>query len=90
MGLEQKELTVLLINNTGAISLARDRKSCNKSRQIDQRYFKVRELEAAGVLTAWHVPTDENAADLLTKHLSYEVFARHLHTLTGGSSCELR
>jgi hypothetical protein len=86
MGLEQPEPTVLLIDNTGAISLSRDRKSCNKSRHIDRRFFKVRELEAAGVLVTRHVPTEDNAADMLTKHLPYDVFQRHLTNLMGDGS----
>jgi hypothetical protein len=86
MGLEQPEPTVLLIDNTGAISLSRDRKSCNKSRHIDRRFFKVRELEAAGVLITRHVPTEDNAADMLTKHLPHDVFQRHLIKLMGGGS----
>ena len=66
--------------------MSRDRKSCNKSRHIDRRFFKVRELEAAGVLVTRHVPTEDNAADMLTKHLPYDVFQRHLTNLMGDGS----
>ena len=81
LGLEQLEPTPLLVDNSGAVALARDRKSCNKSRHIDRRFFKVRELHAAGVVKVDYVPTDDNSADVLTKALSPPVFARHRATV---------
>ena len=46
LGLPQDEPTVLHVDNQGAIALATDRRSCNRSRHVDRRYFKVRELVA--------------------------------------------
>jgi hypothetical protein len=43
MGLPQGE-TKLFVDNSGAVELSRDRKSCHCSRHVDRRYFKVREL----------------------------------------------
>ena len=63
------------------MALSRDRKSCNKSRHIDRRFFKVRELHAAGVVKVEYVPTGDNGADVLTKALSPPVFAQHRATL---------
>ena len=77
MGLPQLEPTPLYVDNSGAVELSRDRKSCHRSRHVDRRYFKVRELAAEGHLWVEHVNTAENPADLLTKPLKFDTFARH-------------
>ena len=71
------------MDNSGAVNLARDRKSCNKSRHVDRRFFKVRELQALHQVEVKFVPTDQNAADVLTKPVSPAAFARHSATLMG-------
>ena len=83
MGLPQEEPTVLHVDNTGAVELSRDRKSCHRSRHVDRRYFKVRELTFSGELRVEHVDTKKNTADILTKPLEYEAFARHRASLFG-------
>ena len=70
-------LTTLYVDNSGAVELSRDRKSCHRSRHVDRRFFKVRELEASGVVKVTHVPTELNHADVLTKTLTPEAFRRH-------------
>ena len=77
LGLEQEEGTPLGVDNSGALDLARDRRSCHRSRHIDRRYFKVREYAALGELAVKHVPTADNAADLLTKPLDLPTFLKH-------------
>ena len=84
MGLEQHEPTPLLVDNKGAIELSRDRKSCHRSRHVDRRFFKVRELQFAGVLRVQHVPTADNTADLLTKGLAPDPFFKHTRSLLAG------
>jgi len=76
-GLDMSKPTCLRVDNSGAIELSRDRKSCHRSRHVDRRFFKVRELEAHGVVKVEHVPTESNRADLLTKALTHEAFCRH-------------
>ena len=89
MGLPQLDATTLRVDNSGAIELSHDRKSCNKSRHVDRRYFKVRELQAGeqalGEVHVEHVDTALNAADVLTKPISRELFDRHCATLMGES-----
>ena len=68
---------MLKVDNSGAVELSRDRKSCHRSRHVDRRYFKVRELSALGELKVEHVPTDDNSADLLTKPLDLAKFIKH-------------
>jgi hypothetical protein len=77
MGLKLVKPPMLYVDNSGAIELSRDRKSCHRSRHVDRRYFKVRELKALGELDVTHIPTADNSADLLTKVLSYLAHAKH-------------
>ena len=77
LGLEQDRPTTLRVDNSGAVELSRDRKSCHRSRHVDRRFFKVRELNAAEVLRVEHVPTELNRADYLTKPLDETTFIRH-------------
>ena len=77
MGMPQDKPTVLRVDNSGAVELSRDRKSCHRSRHVDRRYFKVRELQALGELIVEWVATDENTADLLTKTLGAELYYKH-------------
>jgi hypothetical protein len=87
MGAEQLEPTRLDVDNDGAVALSRDRKSCNRSRHIDRRFFKVRELQACGTLKVFWIPTAENSADLLTKALERSVFEKHRDTIMNIESC---
>ena len=77
LGLEQQRPTTLRVDNSGAVELSRDRKSCHRSRHVDRRFFKVRELSAAGVLTVQHAPTELNCAFFFTKPLDETTFLRH-------------
>ena len=83
LGLEQHAPTPLRVDNSGAIELSRDRKSCNRSRHIDRRFFKVRELQAAGQVLVTYVESKLNSADVMTKHLPYDEFYHHVTTLMG-------
>ena len=65
------------VDNSGAVELSRDRKSCHRSRHVDRRYFKVRELYFQDVLRVEHVSTHDNVADLLTKPLQLSAFEKH-------------
>jgi hypothetical protein len=77
MGMTFEKPPLLFVDNSGAVELSRDRKSCHRSRHVDRRYFKVRELQALGELTVEHIPTAENSSDLLTKVLSYDAHVKH-------------
>ena len=46
MGEDMSEPTVLYVDNLGAVALSKDLKSCQRSRHIERRYLKVRELVA--------------------------------------------
>ena len=88
LGLEQG-VTPLYVDNSGAVELSRDRKSCHRSRHVDRRYFKVRELSALGELYVHHIDTADNPADLLTKPLDVEAFRKHRNTLLRQSNAKI-
>ena len=75
--------TVLLVDNQGAVELSRDMKSCQRSRHIERRYLRVRELVASDEIIVKFVTTASNAADLLTKPLELTDFTRHSNALMG-------
>ena len=59
---------MLYVDNSGAVELAKHRKSCDRSRHVQRRYFKVRELVAEGEIEVRHIDTHENVSDILTKN----------------------
>ena len=75
--------TVLYVDNQGAVELSKDMKSCQRSRHIERRYLKVRELVALGEVTVKYVPTRDKPADVLTKPLDLADFSRHAQALMG-------
>ena len=79
----QLEPTVLYVDNQGAVELSRDMKSCQRSRHIERRYLRVRELVASGDIVVEFVATASNSADILTKPLEFVDFDRHSRALMG-------
>ena len=83
MGGDISKPTVIYVDNSGAVQLARDRRSCQRSRHIQRRFLKLREWQAEGHIKLVYVSTDDNAADVLTKPLPTAAFRKHTDTLTG-------
>ena len=81
MGLDVSKPTTLYVDNSGAIELSKDLKSCQRSRHIHRRYLKLRELCASGQIVVRYCPTADNHADVLTKPLASDVFRRHADAL---------
>ena len=81
MGLPQNEPSPIDVDNSGAVELSRDLKSCHRSRHVDRRYFKVRELTYEGEVAVRKIDTKLNPADVLTKPLPQDAFDRHVKTL---------
>lgn len=61
------EQTTILGDNESAIKLAKTDAFRPKTKHIDIRYHFIREKIALGVIDIEYVPTDDNAADSLTK-----------------------
>jgi len=83
MGEDMSKPTVLYVDNQGAVVLAKHKSSCQRSRHIERRYLKIRELVAEGHIEVRYVATAENASDLLTKPLAKDLFDKHRATLSG-------
>jgi hypothetical protein len=83
MGVDVNEPTTLYIDNKSAIELAKDRKSCQRSRHIERRFLKIRELVAEGHIVVQYVNTLDNPADMMTKPLEPAAFERHRTKLAG-------
>mgnify|MGYP004089567341 CR=1 FL=1 len=81
MGYKQSKPTDLYVDNKGAIDLSHDYMANDRTKHIARRHFKVRELAYEGHLRVEHIDTADNPADMLTKALPLDVFARHRATL---------
>ena len=81
MGVCMDAPTVLYVDNSGAVELSKDLKSCKRSRHIERRFLKVRELVAQGHIVVKYCPTEENHADVLTKGLPAAVHLKHATAL---------
>ena len=90
MGADMSEPTVLYVDNSGAIELSKDLKSCQRSRHIERRYLKIREWVAQGEIVVKYVATKDNHADVLTKPLDAASFRRHADALMGRSPASVR
>eukprot|EP00965_Chrysotila_dentata_P149900 4950640-Pleurochrysis_carterae.AAC.1 len=83
MGLEQRSATPLYVDNSGAVELSKDRRSCQRSRHVDRRDWKVREYVAHGLIEVRKIHTDDNMADVFTKSLPPAVHYKHVNAACG-------
>ena len=67
MGVVLDSPTVLYVDNTSAIALVRNAKSCVRTRHIERRFLKIRELVEAGHIELRYVNTSDNRAESLRK-----------------------
>ena len=68
---------MLYCDNKGAREWALNPMVTNRSKHIDLRYHYVRELVANGTIEVQQIPSAENTADILTKHLGRLKFFQH-------------
>ena len=55
--------------------------SSKKAKHIELKYLFMRQLVQSNILQICKIRTDENRADILTKHVSLETLLRHLHAV---------
>lgn len=72
----------MLVDNQGAIFIAKNHVTSERSKHIDIKYFFLRELVEDQIIAFEHVPSSENLADLLTKQVSKKML---LDTNYGGT-----
>ena len=89
MGVDVETPTVLLVDNSGAVELSKHQKACHRSRHVQRRYFKVRELVALGEIEVKWVETRKNISDLLSKGTidSEQYNALRCMLLNGAARC---
>lgn len=76
LGFEVTAPTVILADNTGAIALANDRKFQRRTKHIQRRYHKIRDLIQEGTIVLQYVPTHAQLADVLTKPVPAPTLSR--------------
>ena len=64
----------LNIDNQGAIFIGQNQMTEHRSKHIDIRYHFVRQHVEDGKVKLVYIPTNEQAADILTKNLAYPKF----------------
>ena len=77
LGLPQLQPTTLVVDNKGAIQLAKECKITHQSRHITRRHLKIREYTHDEIIDVKWVPTLHNISDLLTNPLNKGTFLRH-------------
>ena len=71
----------LLCDNNGAIALAKEPRSYQKSKHIKRRYHVIRELIGKGDVLVQKVASADNVADPLTKALTQLQLDHHLEKM---------
>eukprot|EP00965_Chrysotila_dentata_P045508 1511677-Pleurochrysis_carterae.AAC.1 len=83
MGRKEVRATPMYVDNSGAVELSKERRSCQRSRRVDVRNLKVREYVTHGDIEVRKIETDENVADVFTKSLPANVHHKHVNTGRG-------
>ena len=74
---------VVHVDNVGAIYLASNATTSQRTRHIDVRYHFVRDYVEDGVVQIVFVRSEDNDADMFTKNVSKEVYKRHMEKYMG-------
>jgi hypothetical protein len=82
-GLEQKEPTLVRIDNQAAKTIAEENRLSKRTRHLDVRFLKVCELIADGVIRLEYVESKANTADVFTKPVDKETLRRHWRAVRG-------
>ena len=69
-----QESTMIMEDNQGAISIAKNPVAHSRTKHIDIRYHYIREAVQEGIVNLRYCPTEQMIADLLTKPLPREHF----------------
>ena len=74
---DQVQPQIIMVDNNGAIELAKNPKHHDRTKHIDIRHHFVREAIESKLIELQRVDTSLNTADILTKALSVDLYQRH-------------
>ena len=78
LGITQERVE-LHCDSQSAIHLAKNQVYHARTKHIDVRFHKLREIINEGLVQLVKIPTKDNAADMLTKPVTHEKFEHCLH-----------
>ena len=70
------------VDNIGAIFLAENQNSSDRTKHVDIRYHFIRQYIKDGTIMVEFVRSSENDSDIFTKNVTSETFSRHSEKLT--------
>ena len=82
LGYPQATASTLKMDNQSAISVARNPDHHGRMKHLDLRFYWLRDVVDAGTISVSHIPTNDMAADILTKALGREKL-EHMNMLLG-------
>jgi transposase InsO family protein len=77
MGIEVEKPVVIRVDNIGAIFMANNVTTSNRTKHVDVRYRYVNEFVEDGFVTIIFVRSEENDSDGFTKNLGSELYEKH-------------
>jgi transposase InsO family protein len=81
-------MTPIFMDSEGARALAENGTPTRRTKHIEVSYFYTHQCINNGIITLKHVDSANNAADILTKPLGTNLFAKHTSTLGLSDVCE--
>ena len=82
-GVELAEKMQLFVDNAGAIYLAKN-ETVSRTKHVDIRAHYVRELQ--DILEVLYVPSQKNLADIFTKNVTTDLFAKYSERFWTGNT----
>lgn len=71
------------VDNQAEVDWVKGSVSNKRSRHIDVRYYRSRQLQELGEVSVEHISTENNIADILTKPLVYALFIKFARMILG-------
>ena len=72
---------IVRVDNVGAIFMAENVSTSERTKHVDIRYHFVGEFVFDGVICIFFVQSDKNHADIFTKNVTKDLFEDHIKTM---------
>ena len=86
MGIPVRLPVICRVDNIGAIFMAENVSTSQRTKHIDTRYHFVREFVEEGFIKIIFVRTKENRSDGFTKNVTGEIYDAHVETFMAGKT----